>query len=101
MSIGEWRPEIFGVAAPLFRTASGECVAVCGYEEAIALQTVRVNGRAAQRAVVTPANCTGCGACVSACPNRAIDVQGWTLDQYKAMVDVIAADSLADLEVAA
>ena len=31
MSIGEWRPEIFGVAAPLFRTASGECVAVnCG-----------------------------------------------------------------------
>ena len=31
MSIGEWRPEIFGVAAPLFRTPGGECVAVnCG-----------------------------------------------------------------------
>ena len=82
-------------------TGSGECVAVCGYEDAIALKKVEVNGTAVQRAVVTPANCTGCGACVSACPNRAIDVQGWTLDQYEAMVDVFAAATLADLEVAA
>jgi heterodisulfide reductase subunit A len=82
-------------------TGSGECVAVCGYEDAIALETVVVDGRSVQRALVTPANCTGCGACVSACPNRAIDVQGWTLDQFEAMVDVFAADSLADLEVAA
>jgi heterodisulfide reductase subunit A len=74
---------------------------VCGYEDAIALETVVVDGRSVQRALVTPANCTGCGACVSACPNRAIDVQGWTLDQFEAMVDVFAADSLADLEVAA
>lgn len=78
-------------------TGSGECVTVCGYEDAIALETVLVNGRSVQRAVINPANCTGCGACVSACPNRALDVQGWTLDQYEAMVDVIAADSLADL----
>jgi heterodisulfide reductase subunit A len=41
--------------------------------------------------VVTPANCVGCGACVSACPNDAIDVQGWTLAQYDAMLDAIAA----------
>lgn len=70
---------------------SGRCVEVCPYEDAIALQPVSVNGKQAPRAVVTPANCTGCGICVSACPNRAIDVQGWTLEQYEAMVDAIAA----------
>jgi heterodisulfide reductase subunit A len=77
---------------------SGECVAVCAYEDAITLETLHVNGQVIQRAVVTPANCVGCGVCVSACPNRAIDVQGWTLDQYEAMVDAIAAD-LPELEV--
>jgi DNA-binding IclR family transcriptional regulator len=30
-SLGEWRSEIFGVAAPLYRTASGDCLSVnCG-----------------------------------------------------------------------
>jgi heterodisulfide reductase subunit A len=70
-------------------TGTGACVEVCMYEDAITLQTVSVNGHEALRAVVTLANCVGCGACVSACPNRAIDVQGWTLAQYEAMVDAI------------
>jgi heterodisulfide reductase subunit A2 len=70
---------------------SGQCVEVCAYEDAITLQTISANGQTAQKAVVTPANCVGCGACVSACPNRAIDVQGWTLAQYEAMLDAIAA----------
>jgi len=31
VSIGEWRPEIFGVAAPLYRNATGDCLSVnCG-----------------------------------------------------------------------
>jgi heterodisulfide reductase subunit A len=78
---------------------SGQCVAVCAYEEAITLKTLHVDGQAIRRAVVTPANCVGCGVCVSACPNRAVNVQGWTLDQYEAMVDAIAAD-LPELEAA-
>lgn len=82
-------------------TGSGECVAICPYEDAIALRPVGVNGRQAQRAVVTPANCVGCGMCVSACPNRAIDVQGWTLDQYEAMVTAIAAAHETEAEVSA
>ncbi len=73
-------------------TGAGECVTICPYEDAIALQTFTVDGQPVQRAVVTPANCVGCGMCVSACPNRAIDVQGWTLDQYEAMVEALATD---------
>ncbi|RJP55195.1 MAG: CoB--CoM heterodisulfide reductase iron-sulfur subunit A family protein [Anaerolineaceae bacterium] len=71
---------------------SGECVKVCPQEEAIELKTFSENGRTFQRAVVTPANCNGCGVCVSVCPNRALDVQGWRLDEYEAMVEAIAAD---------
>jgi heterodisulfide reductase subunit A len=73
---------------------SGQCVEVCHYKGAISMQTVIIGGQEVQRAVVTPANCVGCGMCVSACPNRAIDVQGWTLDQYEVMVDAIADDRL-------
>ena len=79
---------------------SGECVKVCCYEDAITLQTVVMNGREQKRAVVTPANCVGCGVCVSACPNRAIDLQGWSLDQYDAMIDAITADALPEMEYA-
>ncbi|MBN2147977.1 MAG: CoB--CoM heterodisulfide reductase iron-sulfur subunit A family protein [Anaerolineales bacterium] len=68
---------------------TGACVEACQEEGAIALQVFQENGREIKRAVVTPANCTGCGACVGACPNRAIDVQAWTLAQYEAMVDAI------------
>jgi heterodisulfide reductase subunit A len=71
---------------------TGACVEVCEYEDAIALETFLVEGEQVMRAVVTPANCSGCGNCVSACPNRAVDVQGWTLAQYEAMVDAIALD---------
>jgi heterodisulfide reductase subunit A len=70
---------------------TGECVEVCAYEDAITLQTISTDGHTARKAVVTPANCVGCGVCVSACPNHAINVQGWTLAQYDAMLDAIAA----------
>ncbi len=71
---------------------NGACVQACTYDGAIALQTFVEDGREITRAVVTPANCSGCGACVGVCQNRAIDVQAWTLAQYEAMVDAIAMD---------
>jgi len=71
---------------------SGECVRVCPQEEAIALETFSENGRTFQRAVVTPANCNGCGVCVSVCPTRAIDVQGWRLDEFESMIEAMTAD---------
>ena len=80
---------------------TGSCVDVCEYEDAIAVETFTLDGSEVQRAVVTPANCSGCGNCVSACPNLAIDVQGWTLKQYEAMIDAIALDLPELLEVSA
>jgi heterodisulfide reductase subunit A len=86
--------------APELCDGTGRCVEVCAYEDAIRLKSVVVDGVERRRAVVTPANCVGCGVCVSACPNHAIDVQGWTLAQYEGMVDAITAD-LPGTEVAA
>jgi heterodisulfide reductase subunit A len=71
---------------------SGECVRACPQEDAIHLETISLNGNHATRAVVTPSNCNGCGVCVSSCPNRAIDVQGWRLDEYEAMLDALTAE---------
>jgi heterodisulfide reductase subunit A len=73
-------------------TGSGECVTVCTYEEALKLETFTIEGKQVQRAVVTPANCAGCGLCVSACPNHALELQGWTVNQFRAQIEAILAD---------
>jgi heterodisulfide reductase subunit A2 len=64
----------------------GLCVQECEYEGAIRLIELPGDRR---RAEINPAVCVGCGACVAVCPSRAIDINGWTLDQYDAMVDAI------------
>ena len=46
------------------------------------------------KAKVVPALCLGCGACVPACPEGAIELKGYTLDQYRAMVDMIVNDEI-------
>jgi heterodisulfide reductase subunit A len=99
LSQGFVRLEPFVAKVDLDRCqGSGACVEICEYEGAIRLEARVVDGKEVQRAVVSPANCVGCGVCVSACPNQAIDVQGWTLAQYRAMVAAIATDIQA-LEV--
>ncbi|MEJ2512819.1 MAG: CoB--CoM heterodisulfide reductase iron-sulfur subunit A family protein [Anaerolineales bacterium] len=81
-------------------TGSGLCLDACLYEGALSLETFEENGTTVKRAIVTPANCSGCGACVGVCPNHAIDVQGWTLAQYEAMVDAITMEAADLMEVA-
>ncbi len=69
---------------------NGACVDACPVE-AIHMTTGEVDGKQVERAEVNPALCTGCGVCVAVCPENAIDVKGWTLKQYEAMVDAIVA----------
>jgi heterodisulfide reductase subunit A2 len=77
-------------------TGSGACLEACRYAGAIALQEVEVEeGVFVRRAYVNPVDCKGCGACVPVCPSAAIDVQGWEMDQFRAMVDAICEDPAA------
>jgi heterodisulfide reductase subunit A len=71
---------------------AGRCLEVCRYEDAITLVPRTAGAGSGHYAVVTPANCAGCGACVGACPNRAVSLRGWTLEQYEAMVEAIVAE---------
>jgi len=76
-------------------TGSGACVDACLRDGALRLVQVEVAGEKVQRAEVNPALCMGCGACVAVCPENAINVKGWTLKQYEAMVDAIVASDIA------
>jgi heterodisulfide reductase subunit A2 len=73
-------------------TGTGACVAACLAEGALTMVSQMVGGQKVERAQVNPALCLGCGACVAVCPENAINVQGWTLKQYEAMVDMIVSD---------
>lgn len=68
------------------------CVTQCDYEGALQMVQMEVDGQTVERAQVNAGLCVGCGACVAVCPHRAIDVNGWRLDQFEAMVDGIAAE---------
>ncbi len=76
---------------------TGACVEACLSDGALSLVEVEIDGQKVQRAQVTPAFCTGCGACVAVCPENAIDVNGWTLKQYEAMVDAIVSEEVCRL----
>ncbi|EFL51456.1 fumarate reductase/succinate dehydrogenase flavoprotein domain protein [Solidesulfovibrio fructosivorans JJ]] len=71
---------------------TGACVSACLNEGALRLVPMDVGGETVNRAQVTPALCLGCGACVAVCPENAININGWTLKQYEAMVDMIVSD---------
>ena len=71
---------------------TGACVEACLAAGALALVEVEVAGEKVRRARVNPALCLGCGACVAVCPENAINLQGWTLKQYEAMVEMIVSD---------
>lgn len=80
------------VVDPAKCTGCGECLMACGYKGTITLEGSGATDRGAQVVLINPALCKGCGACVSVCPTRAIDLNGWSLKQFEAMVDAIAAE---------
>ena len=68
---------------------------VIGSDGIVQMVEIEEDGKKVQRAEVNPALCTGCGACVAVCPENAINVKGWTLKQYEAMVDMIVSEEVA------
>jgi heterodisulfide reductase subunit A2 len=73
-------------------SGEAQCVTQCDYEGALQMVHVEVDGATVERAQVNAGLCVGCGACVAVCPHRAIDLNGWRLDQFEAMVDGLAAE---------
>lgn len=69
-----------------------KCVTQCDYEGALKIVQVEIDGAMVERAEVNAGLCVGCGACVAVCPHRALDLNGWRIDQFEAMVDGLAAD---------
>ncbi len=65
------------------------CIEECPAPGALTMEEYPGFGH--RKAMVNPAICTGCGACVAVCPNAAIDLSGWTLASYEAMVDALLA----------
>jgi heterodisulfide reductase subunit A len=73
---------LVGVVDQDLCTWCGLCLAACPYE---APREVQVDGRAV--AFIDKAACKGCGGCVPACPKDAIDLEGYTDAQIRAMID--------------
>jgi heterodisulfide reductase subunit A len=70
-------------------TWCGKCLETCPYA---AIEEVERDGRSAEEGAKVVAHviktaCKGCGACVPVCPADAIDLQGYTDAQIKAMID--------------
>lgn len=72
----------------------GKCVEACAHQQAIQLIESERNGRTVAVARVSLALCNGCGMCVPVCPTGAIQVAGWRLDQFEAMVDALVAEEV-------
>lgn len=70
----------------------GKCIEACQFQKAIALVETGNDGETSRHAEVNSALCTGCGMCVAVCPHQAIQVDGWHVAQFDAMVDALVAD---------
>jgi heterodisulfide reductase subunit A len=78
----------------------GLCIEECRFLHALAGGDA---GRAAEGIpvpLIDPALCRGCGMCAAVCPTSAIQVRGWRVDQYDAMVDAIMAGRATSEEAA-
>jgi heterodisulfide reductase subunit A len=74
-------------------TGGADCGAVC-VDECRSMKAISMvrDDEGREKAIVARMLCKGCGMCAAVCPHRAIQVVGWQLDQYEAMVDAIVSD---------
>jgi len=69
-------------------TWCGKCLEACPYEAP--RRTTTEDGK--EVAFIDRAACKGCGGCVPVCPRDAIDLQGYTAAQIRAMIDGLLQD---------
>jgi heterodisulfide reductase subunit A len=79
-------------------TGCGDCVKVCPLEGTIQMEDREGKDVKSTTAQVNPALCNGCGICVGACPEGALNINGWTLEQYEAMVDAVVGTGQFSME---
>jgi heterodisulfide reductase subunit A len=70
---------------PELCTWCGACMEACPYE---AVQRVSIEGK--EIAEISAVLCKGEGACVPICPAQAIDIEGYTNEQIKSMIEALA-----------
>jgi heterodisulfide reductase subunit A len=70
---------------PELCTWCGACMEACPYE---AVQRTSIDGK--EIAEISAVLCKGEGACVPICPAQAIDIEGYTNEQIKSMIDALA-----------
>ena len=63
----------------------GLCIPACPFG---AIAAAEVAGKSAVE--VSKALCKGCGACVPVCPREALDLEGYTDAQMRAMIEALA-----------
>lgn len=68
----------------------GECGKACPYDGAVG-KALRGDTAVAS---IDPALCKGCGGCVPACPAGAVDLEGCTDAQVRAMIDALAREAV-------
>lgn len=73
-------------------TGQALCVEECKPMNAITMVEREIGGVKTMQAEVNAALCNGCGMCAAVCPTGAIQVAGWRIDQFNAMVDAITQD---------
>ena len=69
-------------------TWCGKCLEACPYEA-----PRETNAGEKPVAIIDRAACKGCGGCVPVCPHDAIDLQGYTDAQMRAMIDGLLQES--------
>jgi heterodisulfide reductase subunit A2 len=68
----------------------GACEETCPYG---AVEEIEVDGK--KVAEISKTTCKGCGGCVPVCPVKAIDLEGYTNAQIRAMIDGMLSSPLA------
>ena len=68
-------------------TWCGACAEVCPYGAPVETEIAGADGSPKKVAAIDKTACKGCGGCIPACPVKAIDLEGYTNAQIRAMID--------------